>query len=68
MQLENKILKSFIKYEGKEVEGLDLIVCMPDLETWEEEHECVVEETRANGKVWNVTCTRNGNVKDTYML
>ena len=65
--MEEKILKSFIKYMGKEVEGLDLIVSI-DPESWEEEHNCVVMEKQDNGKVWDVSCTRNGNVKDAYQV
>ncbi len=67
MSLEEKILKSFVKYEGKEVEGLDLVVFI-DPDAWEEEHLCEVLESKANGKVWEVACTRTGNVKETYLL
>ena len=70
MSLEEKILKSFIKYMGKEVEGLDLIVawtedCWPDFEG---SYTCEVMERQDNGKVWTCICTRSGNVKDTYLL
>lgn len=70
MSLEQKILKSFIKYMGKEVEGLDLIVswtedCWPDFEG---SYTCEVMERQDNGKVWTCICTRSGNIKDTYLL
>jgi len=70
MNLEEKILKSFIKYEGKEVKGLDLIVslipdCWPD---YEGTYSCEVMEKQDNGRVWTCECTRSGNVKDTYLL
>lgn len=68
--LEEKILKSFIKYEGKEVEGLDLIVCwIPD--NWPDfgnVYSCEVMESQDNGKVWEVECTKSGKVKNTYLL
>lgn len=67
MELEQKILNSFIKYMGKEVEGLDLFVAL-DPENWGEEHTCEVMEKQDNGKVWTCTCTRNGNVKDTIEI
>lgn len=68
--LEEKILKSFRKFEGKEVENLDLIVslisdCWPDFEN---NYTCEVMEKQENGKVWTCECTKNGNIKDTYML
>ena len=68
--LEEKILKSFIKYEGKEVEGLDLIVCWtPDCwPDFENTYSCEVMESQENGKVWEVECTKSGKVKNTYLL
>lgn len=65
--MEEKILKSFIKYMGKEVEGLDLIIAI-DPENWEEEHTCEVMERQDNGKVWTCECTKNGNIKDVYQI
>lgn len=70
MILEEKILKSFKKYMGKEVEGLDLIValtedCWPDFEGT---YSCEVMEKQDNGKVWTCECTKSGNVKETYSL
>lgn len=67
--LEEKILKSFIKYMGKEVEGLELMVAWcPDC--WPEEFDhiytCEVMERQDNGKVWTCECTKSGNVKDAY--
>lgn len=70
MKLEEKILKSFIKHEGKEVEGLDLIVCLtPDC--WPDDYNtysCEIMEKQDNGKVWTVECTRTGNVKEVYCI
>jgi len=68
--LEEKILKSFIKYEGKEVKDLDLLValcpdCWPDDEGV---YTCEVMETQDNGRAWHVECTKNGNVKETFEL
>ena len=67
MSLEEKILKSFIKHEGKEVKGLDLMVSI-DPENWEEEHACEVMEKQDNGRAWTCECTKNGIVKETYEL
>jgi hypothetical protein len=70
MKLEEKILKSFKKYMGKEVEGLDLIVTLSE-DNWpdfEGTYACEVMERQDNGRVWSCECTRNGNVKDTYEL
>ena len=64
--MEEKILKSFKKYEGKSVKDLDLIVSIPD--DFDYGHECQVMEKKDNGKVWHVTCTKSGNVKDTLLL
>ena len=66
-ELESRVLKSFKKYEGKEVEKLDLIVLI-DPENWEEERTCEVMEKRDNGRVWTCYCTRNGKIKETYEL
>ena len=67
-ELEKKILGSFKKYEGKEVESLDLYVafnydCWPD-----DEGNYLVEvmEQQDNGRVWTCQCTKNGKVIDTY--
>lgn len=70
-ELENRILKSFKKYMGKEVEDLDLIVCIsPDC--WPEDidniYTCEVMERKDNGKVWTCECTKNGKVKETIQL
>lgn len=67
--LEEKILKSFIKYMGKEVEGLELEVALsPDC--WPEDYDnlytCEVMEKQDNGKVWTCECTKSGKVKDAY--
>lgn len=64
--LEEKILKSFRKYEGKEVEDLELAVALDD--GWDDEHTCSVMEAKNNGRVWFVECTKSGNVKETYEL
>lgn len=66
--LEEKILKSFINYMDKEVQGLDLMVSMPDPEDWDEEHICEVMEKQDNGKVWTIKCTKTGNVKNVWKL
>lgn len=69
-ELESKILRSFTKKLGKEVEGLDLIVCVePD--TWPDDdgqYSAVVEEKKDNGKVWDCYCTKNGNIKEYFEL
>ena len=64
--MEEKILKQFKRILGKEVKGLNLIISMPD--DFEEEPECVIMEKRDNGKVWDVVCTKKGNIKDYYEL
>lgn len=64
--MEEKILKSFKRFEGKEVKDLDLIVSLPD--DFDETHECEVMERESNGKVWAVICTKIGNVKETILL
>lgn len=69
-RLEDKILKSFMKKEGKEVEELELFVALVD-DCWPDDegiYSCEVMEKQDNGKVWYCECTRNGNVKETYML
>ena len=63
--MEEKILNSF-KKKLKDVKNLDLIVSLPD--TFEELHECEILENLENGRVWNIICTKNGNVKDYYEL
>ena len=69
-ELEKKILKTFKKYEGKEVKDLELCVafnedCWPD----DEGHYLVeVMEPQDNGRVWTCECTKNGKVIDTYEL
>ena len=68
--LEEKILNSFIKYEGKDVDGLDLFVALTD-DNWPDYdgvYSCEVMEKQDNGKVWYCECTKNGNIKETYML
>lgn len=68
--LEEKILTSFIKYMGKEVEGLELFVAWIE-DTWPDEegtYSCQVMETKDNGKVWDCECTRSGKVKSVYEL
>ena len=65
--METKILKSFINKMNEEANELELIVSI-DPETWEEEHICEVLETKDNGKVWELKCTRSGNVKEIYEL
>jgi hypothetical protein len=67
-ELEERILKSFKKKLGKEVEGLDIMVafnydCWPDDEGF---YLAEVMERETNGKVWTCICTRSGNVKDYY--
>lgn len=66
--LEKKILNSFKKNMGKEVESLDLFVAFND-DTWpDDEGYYLVEvmERQDNGKVWTCQCTKNGIVKDVY--
>lgn len=69
-ELEEKILKSFIKYEGKEVAELELFVVISEDEFPDEEgiYHAQVMERQDNGRVWECTCTRTGNVKETYEL
>lgn len=69
-ELEKKILESFKKYEGKEVEDLELFVafnedCWPD---YEGHYLVEVMEPQENGRVWTCECTKSGKVKDTYEL
>lgn len=64
--MEEIILKSFKKYEGKEVKDLDLMVAIPD--NFDEYPTCQVMETKVNGKVWDVVCTKSGRVKETLLL
>jgi len=68
--LEQRILETFIKYEGKEVEGLDLGVAFCEDNWPNEEGDYLVEvmERQDNGRVWTCQCTRSGKVKDTYEL
>ena len=69
-ELEEKILKSFIKKEGKEVEELDLVVatCEDEWPDYEGVYHAQVMERQDNGRVWECTCSRNGNVKETYEI
>ncbi len=64
--MEEKILKSFIKHKGKEVENLDLMVALPD--NFEDCPTCQVMEKEMNGKVWDVICTKSGRVKEILLL
>lgn len=69
--MEEKILKSFTKKMGKEVEGLDLMVVIsPDC--WPEDldniYTCEVMEKQDNGRVWTCECTKNGNIKEIYEI
>lgn len=69
-ELEQKILKLFIKYMEKEVEGLDLFValtedCWPDFEGT---YSCEVMERQDNGKVWTCECTKSGKIKEVIEL
>lgn len=71
-ELESKILKSFTKKLGKEVEGLDLIVFI-DEDYWPDPDNiynycCEVMESKDNGKVWTCVCTKSGNIKEYYEL
>lgn len=69
-ELEKKILDTFRKYEGKEVENLELFVAFNE-DTWPDyEGNYLVEvmEPQDNGRVWTCECTRSGKVKDTYEL
>lgn len=70
MNLEEKILKSFIKYMKKEVDNLKLIVCIsPDC--WPDDYNaytCEIMEEQDNGRAWSCECTKNGNVKDVIEL
>ena len=69
-ELETKILKSFVKHEGKAVKGLDLLVATCDDE-WPDDdgvYHAQVMEPQDNGKVWECVCTKNGSIKETYEL
>ena len=70
MSLEEKILANFIKYMGKDVQGLDLFValiddCWPD---YQGTYSCEVMESKDNGRVWELTCTKSGRIKDCIEL
>ena len=70
MKLEEKILRSFIKYKGKEVEGLDLMVAFCE-DTWPDDegiYTCVIMEKQDNGMVWDCECTKSGKVIETIKL
>lgn len=66
--MEQKILESFNKKMGKEVQGLELLVALntDEYDNWDK--TCEVMETKDNGKVWFVECTKTGNVKSIYQL
>lgn len=67
-ELEDKILNSFKKKAGKEVEGLELFVAFSE-DNWPDfEGNYLVEvmEQQDNGRVWTCECTRSGNVKRYY--
>lgn len=61
-KLEEKILRSFRKHMNKEIEGLNLIVCLN--EPWGEnlEYDCEIIEEQEDGRTWYVQCTKLGNV------
>ncbi len=63
--MEEKILSSF-KQKEKELKDLELIISMSD--DFEETHECEILEKKENGRVWNIVCTKSGNVKDYYEM
>ena len=69
-ELEERILKTFIKYEGKEVKDLDLGVAFCEDNWPDDEGQYLVEvmERQDNGRVWTCTCSKNGTFKDTYEL
>lgn len=68
--LERRILESFRKYMSKDerIKDLDLFASFDD--TWGDNdiYECVVEDSRINGPVWNVTCDAFGNVTQVLEL
>lgn len=70
MSLEEKIFKSFVKYMGKSIDGLDLMValtpdCWPDFENI---YSCEIMEKQDNGKVWSCECTKEGKIKECIEL
>lgn len=66
--MEQKILNNFIKKMGKQVQELDLFVALntDEYDNWDK--TCEVMETKDNGKVWFVECTKTGNIKSAYQL
>ena len=65
--MEQKILESFKKRMGKKVQGLDLLVSLNgDCGDWD--NTCEIMETKDNGKVWLVECTKTGNIKSIDLL
>lgn len=68
--LEEKILEGFKKKLKEEIKDLDLFVSVSE-DNWPDDYKvysCEVMERKANGKAWDVTCTKNGNVKDIILL
>lgn len=70
MLIEEKILFNFKKKMKDEVKDLDLFVALAE-DTFPDEdgvYSCQVMERQDNGKVWDVICTKSGNIKDVYQL
>lgn len=65
-ELETRILKSFQKFEG--VDASNYMVCLGD--DWGDDniYECTVEEKQDNGKVYLVSCTKSGRVKEVNVV
>lgn len=70
MKIEETILKSFKRKMGRDVENLDLIVCIsPDCFPDDyNEYSCEVMESRDNGMVWVVYTDQFGNVSETFEI
>ena len=70
MNIEQVILENFKKKMKEEVKDLNLLVSLSE-DTFPDDYgiySCEVMESKDNGKVWNVICTRNGKIKDIILL
>ena len=70
MNIEQVILNNFKKYMKSQVQDLDLIISLSE-DTFPDDYgiySCEIMEAEDNGKVWNVTCTKNGKIKEAILL
>ena len=70
MNIEQVILANFKKYMKSQVQDLDLIISLSE-DTFPDDngiYSCEIMEAKDNGKVWNVTCTKSGKIKEAILL